>query len=233
MIEAQVFQRLGTLKGTTAVTSEARFKQVPKTADADDDAAFSPISVRLMIVDVTLELISYICKTEGDPRRIHYQLTASLNNGDGLPASMGPYGAAFDPITGTSMVERSATDIFDILKSKSIGAIPASSEFYFYAMDGSRVYHTLPGFMSLQHYDILRPGANFNAVESLFATQVNISPIPDDLAVVVADGAAGRCCMKAASYIEEGQRFLDVYATALRERGFRAEPSDFPPQPRS
>jgi hypothetical protein len=232
-IEAQVFQRLGSLKSSTSPTAETRFKQVPKVADLDDDAAYPPISVRQMIVDTVVEVIGFICKTEGDPRRSHYKIIATLANGDLLPTSMGPYGAIYDPATKRSLVERSASDIADILEAKALGAIPTASKFYFYAMDGDKIYHSLTTSIELEYFDQPTPGTNFAAVDGLFASQVSIAPIPDELAIVVADGAAGRSCMKAAGLIEEGARFLDAYVAGLRERGLNATPPDYAPQPRS
>jgi len=229
-IESEVASRLAALKADDEPTGETNYRVIPKTNNEMDDGAFNRSAVRTAIVDTCIEIVGFICKTEGDPRRQQYRLTTTVAHGGQLPSAMGPYGAVYDAVTGRSLVERSASDIFDVRGQQSGGLLDGLN-FYFYATDGTILYHTLSGNATVEYFKYDRPYTTYSELDSLFDAATDLSPLPDEFGVVAADGAAGRLCMKAGSFISEGAAFLQAYYTALRERGLNATASDFPARP--
>jgi hypothetical protein len=183
-----------------------------------------------MIVDVTLEVIGYICKNEGDARRIPFLLTATVAHGGVLPSSMGPYGSIYDAASPyTPLTQRSASEIAArVANTDGLFTLPV----FFYAIDGTRLLHTVAS-AKVEYFDYPRPAATYDALTTLFSSTTNLFPLGDEFAVVVADGAAGRLAMKAGSYVEGAQGYLQAYATGLKERNVSMQAANYPPQPTS
>src|SRR5262245_11880200 len=144
-IEAEGLQRVNGLKTDSPADAVASYELVPKTTAVVDDAAFNLTSVRVACVDTVMAIIGLICKTEGDPRRLLYRLTALVAHGGNLPSSMGPFGAIVDPLTGRTLDDRSATEIQEIRDNVNFAYGNPPPVFYHKATDGQRLYHTLAG----------------------------------------------------------------------------------------
>lgn len=233
-IEAETLHRINSLKSDSPADAVASYELVPKTTTIADDAAFALTSVREAIVDTVMEVIGYICQTDGDPRRQQYKLTASIAHGGELPTSMGPYGAIFDPVTGRTLEPRSATEIGETRANpnNAFGVTPPA--FFYYALDGQKIYHTLAANASVEHFSFDRPATTYTALNALFASAANFAPIPDEFGVVVADGAAGRIAGKAGSLIAEAANFMQLYYQGLKNRGLNVRMiPDYPATPAS
>ena len=234
-IEAEVLHRLNNLKSDSAADLVTSYETVPKTTTLVDDPGFALTSVREQIIDTMLEIIGHISRTEGDSRREPFRLTTAVSHGFPLPASMGPFGAIYDvgpPIQ--RLVERSAEDIFEIRRNINsvFGAAPPT--FYYYAIDGNLLYHTLSGQATVDYFNYPRPATTYAALNTLFGSAANMAPLTDEFAAPWADGAAGRIGMKAGSYIAEAGAYLQAYYTGLKDRGINAQvPADYPAQPSS
>jgi hypothetical protein len=224
-----VISRVGALLADSESGAETNYRVVPKTNAEMGDAAFNRSAIRDEIVGVTLEVISFICQDEGDPRRIPFRLTTNVLPGGTLPSSMGPYGAITDAATGRPLVPRSASEIQErVTNADNLWTVPV----FFFAIDGAKLFHTVAN-AAVEYFDYPRPATTYSALDTLFGSMANFFPLGDEFAVVVADGAAGRLCMKAGSLVGEGQAFLQAYAAGLKERGVSVQPADFPAQPSS
>lgn len=231
-IEAEVQHRLNDLKSDSPADHVSSYETVPKTTTVADDAAFALTSVRAAIVDTVMEVIGYVCKTDGDPRRQLYKLVSSVAHGGELPSSMGPYGAIFDPATGRSLEDRSATEIQDIRDNVNFAYGNPPPAFFYKAIDGQKLYHTLAANASVERFNFDRPATTYTALNALFASAANFTPIDDEFGVVVADGAAGRLAGKAGSLISEAANFMQLYYQGLKDRGLNVQMiPDYPPKP--
>lgn len=227
VIENMVLSRIAALKASDEVEGETNYLAIPKTNTQMEDAAFNRSAVRDMILDVTIEVVGFICKNEGDPRRINFAVLILLSNGATVPSSMGPYGNIADNLTGRALVRRSVAEVTErVANPGSLWSEPV----YFFAIDGITIYHTV-ALANLEYFNYPRPATDYTNLTNLFSSMANFYPLGDEFAVVVADGAAGRLCMKAGSMVAEGARFLDAYYTGLKERGVSIQPVDFPAMP--
>jgi hypothetical protein len=231
-LEAEVLHRLNSLQSLSPADHVTSYETIPKTTTVADDTAFALTSVREAIVDTVMEVIAYICQTDGDPRRQRYKLTASVAHGGESPNSMGPYGAVFDPATGRPLEPRSATEIGEIRANVNNAFGNPPPAFFYMAIDGQKLYHTLAADASVECFSFDRPATNYAALNALFSTATNFAPIPDEFGVVVADGAAGRIAGKAGSLIQEAANFMQLYYQGLKERGLNVRMQmDFPALP--
>lgn len=234
-IEAEVLHRLNNLKADSASDAVISYETVPKTTTQVDDAGFAMTSVREQIIDTMLEIIGHICRTEGDSRREPFRLTQQVTHGFPLPASMGPFGSIYDPGPPIRrLIERSAEDIFRIRDNPNsvFGASPP--EFFYMAIDGNLLYHTLAGQATVDYFNYPRPATTYATLNALFSSAANLAPLTDEFAAPWADGAAGRIGMKAGAYIQEAGAYLQAYYTGLKERGLNVQiPADYPAQPSS
>lgn len=231
-IEAEVHKRLNNLKSDSPADAVASYELVPKTTAVVDDAAFSLTSVRVACVDTVMEIISLICKTDGYPRRLLYRLTALVAHGGNLPSSMGPFGAIFDSITGRSLEDRSATEIAEMVANVNFAYGNPPPTFYHKAIDGQRLYHTLPGNATVEYFDFPRPATDYATLATLFGSMANFAPIGDEFGVVAADGAAGRRAGDAGSMISEAANFMQLYYQGLKDLGLNVEMiPDYKPRP--
>jgi hypothetical protein len=231
-LESEVIKRLDDLKSDDPSIAITSYETVPKTATEADDAGFALTAVRVAIVDTVMEVIGYICKADGDPRRSLYKLTATVAHGGALPSSMGPYGAFFDASTGRSLDDRSATEIADIRENTNFAYGNPPPTFFYKAIDGQKLYHTLPGNASVEYFDFPRPATTYTALNTLFGSMANFAPIEDEFGVVVTDGAAGRRAGDAASLISEAANFMQLYYQGLKDRGLNVQMiPDYPPKP--
>ena len=231
-IESELLHRINSLKTDSAADAVASYETVPKTTAITDDAAFALTSVRAAIVDTVMEIIGYVCKVDGDPRRLLYKLTASVAHGGDLPTSMGPYGSIFDPLTGRSLEDRSAQEIADIRDNVNFAYGNPPPTFFYKAIDGQKLYHTLATDASVERFNFDRPATTYAALNALFASAANFAPIDDEFGVVAADGAAGRVAGKAGSLISEAANFMTLYYQGLKDRGLNVQMiPDYPPKP--
>jgi hypothetical protein len=231
-IEGEVLHRLNDIKADDAALIIASYETVPRTANEADDVGFALTAVRVGIVDTVMEMIGNICRTDGDPRRLLYKLTATVAHGGDLPSSMGPYGAIFDALTGRSLEDRSAQEIADMRDNVNFVYGNPPPTFFYKAQDGQKIYHTLPGNASVEYFDFPRPVTTYTALNTLFGSMANFAPIPDEFGVVAADGAAGRIAGKAASLISEAANFMQLYYRGQKDRGLNVRMiPDFPPKP--
>lgn len=228
-IEAEVFSRVGALISEgSATTAETSYQTIPKVG-VIDDPAFNLSAVRTAIIDTAMEVIGAICKNAGDNRRNAFKLTASVAHNGAIPSSMGPLGAIYDAATGRPLVQRSASEVAErVANPSSVFTV----DVFFYAIDGTRLLHTVSS-ATMEYFSYDRPATTFAELEALFDSTLDVFPLGDEFAVVVADGAAGRLAQKAGSYIETASAFLQSYYTGLKERGVSVQPSDFAPQPTS
>jgi len=159
-------------------------------------------------------------------------LPASVGHGGDLPSSIGPYGAIFDPVTGRTLEDRSATEIQEIRDNANFAYGNPPPVFFYKAIDGQKLYHTLAGNASVERFNFDRPATTYAALNALFASAANFAPIDDEFGVVIADGAAGRIAGKAGSLISEAANFMQLYYQGLKDRGLNVQMiPDFPPKP--
>ncbi len=224
-IESETYNRLNNLASTSIATADAAYRTIPKTDTQVGDEAFPKTAIREAIVDVILEVISFICSTEGDPRRAQYRLTASVAHGGLLPSGMGPYGAV--SFGNRPMVPRAASIVAQRAANPnsmySVGV-------YFFAIDGDTFYATQSP-CTVEYFNYERPADTYTELDALFDSVTDYAPIPDEFAVNVADGAAGRLAMKAGSFIEAAQAYLNAYYQALASKGLKVTRPDFPAMP--
>lgn len=228
MVEAETLQRLGSLEAGTPQLAENRFVAIPKVIDEDDDSAFPRTAVREAIVMTVIEVIGILCRTEGEPRRSDYKIVSLVAHGGDMPTSMGPYGAIYDGSNNRSLTERSAQDIAENRQMIIDGILPAGAGGYYYALDGDKIYHSLPGNASVEYFDAPIAATNFSLITPLFLSEAQKMPLADEFAPAVADGAAGRLMMRAGSMVAEGSAFLRVYVERLQNLGLTITPGDFP-----
>jgi hypothetical protein len=231
-IEAEALQRVNGLKTDSPSDAVVSYELVPKTTAVVDDSAFNLTSVRVAVVDTVMEIIKLINLTDGDPRRLLYRLTALVAHGGNLPTSMGPYGAIFDAGTGRHLEDRSATEIQDIRDNVNLAYGDPPPAFFYKAVDGQKLYHTLAGNATVEYFDFPRPATTYSALATLFGSMANFAPIDDEFGVVAADGAAGRIAGKAGSLISEAANFMQLYYQGLKDRGLNVQMiPDYPPKP--
>jgi len=231
-IEAEVLHRINGMKTDSPADAVASYETVPKTTAIVDDAAFALTAVRAAIVDTALEVAAYVCKADGDPRRAQYKLPASVGHGGDLPSSIGPYGAIFDPVTGRTLEDRSSTEIAEMRANVNFAYGNPPPTFFYKAIDGERLYHTLAANATVEYYGFDRPATDFASLNALFDSTTDVAPIPDEFGVVVADGAAGRIAGKAGSLISEAANFMQLYYQGLKDRGLNVQMiPDYPPKP--
>lgn len=226
-IEAETLARINALLSLSSAAGDTVYRTIPKVDANFDDQAFNKTNVRVAIMDVILELVSFICQTEGDPRRQQYKLEASVAHYGTLPSSMGPYGDIF--YGQRQMVPRAASLVDQ--RAANPGNMYAV-DVYFMAIDGTKL-HCTKSPCTVEYFNLDRPYSTYAQLDALFDSTTDIAPIPDEFAVNVADGAAGRLAMKAGSYIEAAQAFLQTYYTGLQSRGLKVTQSDFQAQPAS
>lgn len=227
VIENLVISRIGSLKADSEADAEINYQVVPKTNNEMGDAAFNRSAIRDEILNVTVEVVAAICRNEGDTRRIAFRQAAIIPHRGGVPSSMGPYGRVMDVDSFRSMVPRSANEVTE--RAENADGF-WSHPVYYYAIDGVTMYHTVE-HVSLEYFNYDRPATTYAALDALFSTDGTFCPLGDEFAVVIADGAAGRLCMKAGSFVSEGAAFLQAYYAALKERGVSVQPFEFQPQP--
>jgi len=226
-IENLVVTRIGALKADDEAVAETNYRVIPKTATQVSDAAFPVSSVRDEIVAVTVEVVAAICKNEGDTRRTLFAQTVFAASGLFIPTSMGPLGTIRDQSTGRPLVERSLSEVAE--RKANPGGL-WTEPVYFYAISGDKIFHTVANAeITFFNYD--RPATTYAQLDALFDTTGDNYPLGDEFAVVIADGAAGRLCMKAGSMVQEGRGYLEAYYTALKERGINLQPFQFPAYP--
>jgi hypothetical protein len=231
-IEAEALQRLNALKTDSSADAVISYELVPKTTAVVDDAAFNLTSVRVACVDTVMEIIKLVCLTEGYPRRLLYRLTALVAHGGNLPSSMGPYGAIIDPLTGSTLEDRSATEIAEMRANVNNAFGDPPPEFFHKAIDGQRLYHTLAGNALVEYFNFDRPATTYAALAALFGSMANFAPIDDEFGVVAADGSAGRAAGKAGSLISEAANFMQLYYKGLEDLGLNVEMlPDYKPRP--
>ena len=137
MIEAEVYDRLNNLASTSIAMADTAYRTIPKTDAEVGDEAFPKTAIREAIVDVVMEVISFLCQTEGDPRRQQYRQTANVAHLGSMPSAMGPYGSiTFD---GRPMVPRPASIVAQ--RADNPGGI-YQVDVYFYAIDGNTLFAT-------------------------------------------------------------------------------------------
>jgi hypothetical protein len=145
---------------------------------------------------------------------------------------MGPYGAIFDGATGRHLEDRSATEIQEIRDNTNLVYGNPPPAFFYKAIDGQKLYHTLAGNASVERFNFDRPATTYAALNALFASAANFAPIDDEFGVVAADGAAGRIAGKAGSLISEAANFMQLYYQGLKDRGLNVQMiPDYPPRP--
>jgi hypothetical protein len=96
-------------------------------------------------------------------------------------------------------------------------------DFFYYAIDGQKLYHTLAGNASVERFNFDRPATTYGALATLFSSMANFAPIDDEFGVVAADGAAGRVAGKAGSLISEAANFMQLYYQGLKDRGLNVQ----------
>jgi hypothetical protein len=226
-LESETLHRINDLgAGGNPGDHNISYSTVPKIINTHiDDAGWAPAGIQEIIVDTVIEIISLICKTDGDPRRDAYRLTSTVAHGGTLPTSLGPFGAIYDAAGGVNypMEPRTAREIAEIRENVNnvFGSPPPV--FRYYCIDGEVIYHTLSGNVTIERFDYPRPATNYTALNTLFSSLANISPIHDEFAPAVADGAASRLLAKFQSMRGQSQDFWQKYVQALQSRGLNAK----------
>lgn len=227
LIERGVYSLFNAIDAPSVTALQTNITKTTLVKDVDlTNAALSPFTVQLEICNAQELLASMICRTEGHPRRYNFVTVSQLSNGDPLPSMVGGIGAVYDA-NGIPMIPVDTERIWTI-KSSQASSMFAGTDTHrdlYYAIDGVKIYHALPGAEKarVESFTYVAPYSSFSTLAALFDVTVPVpsmlhnefQPAWEYLAAGLIASKIGMYRSESAEYLAMGQQMAQANGIAV------------------
>ena len=224
-LESQVMLEMNAHLAATVAAAESIYAKTTAKADAEvGDSLFFLSRIREAIIDAQQQVIRFICRTEGHPRRVNYRTVQSVAHRGTLPSAMA-YGAVYYGSGSTSreMDELAPSDITSFLNDAGASNGVAA---YYYAKSGNMLLCTVTP-VNVETFDYTRPVSHASGLAALFDSTSDVIGAPDEFVPAIVHLACGHLALTAGSYQEQAAAHFQVAKDALEGAGVRVETGDF------